>query len=91
MTLQIFITEEETKAFFIKNGYSCQYRPGGFFTKEYHGRSEWVDTDELTVECKTGKRVPAAKLLPEVIKQRLLMPDQWNKAAIEVAIKKHKG
>ena len=66
MVLQIFFTEDEIQKFFESNGYACEMRDFGQWSRETHRDSKWVEVSRLAVVFEDGRHTLASRLFEQV-------------------------
>jgi len=71
MILQIYMTEDEIRKFFEQNGYKCEMRDFGQWSKTTHRDMEWVEIARLAVIFPNGKHTLASKLFEQVVTARM--------------------
>ena len=66
MVLSIFFTDDEIQKFFAENGYKCEMRDFGQWSRETHRDMKWVEVSRLAVVFENGKHTLAEKLFEQV-------------------------
>lgn len=91
MVLQIFFTEDEIRKFFESNGFSCEMRDFGQWSRTTHRHDEWVEVSRLAVVLEDGRHTLASRLFEQVttaqMKRQICPANTEVKQLIEVTYK----